>query len=158
MIVELYSNETNKLIASYAIDNLVSGNNKITLVDPTIRPIDENTVWPKAASNKIDFIVKLKYKEFDLSNKTITKILAYNGYLNKTYAYNGSGNIINRNYTISGDVIISSQPTSQYMSQFSKFRNETWNIMIPEDSNVVKVILYFNYNWDTKFIPLMAGI
>ena len=153
VIVELYSNETNKLIASYAIDNLVSGNNKITLVDPTIRPIDENTVWPKAASNKIDFIVKLKYKEFDLSNKTITKILAYNGYLNKTYAYNGSGNIINRNYTISGDVIISSQPTSQYMSQFSKFRNETWNIMIPEDSNVVKAILYFNYNWDTSLFP-----
>ncbi len=153
VIVELYSNETNKLIASYAIDNLVSGNNKITLVDPTIRPIDENTVWPKASSNKINFIVKLKYKEFDLNNKTITKILAYNGYLNKTYAYNGSGNIINRNYTISGDVIISSQPASQYMSQFSKFRNETWNIMIPGDSNVVKAILYFNYNWDTSLFP-----
>ena len=153
VIVELYSNETNKLIASYAIDNLVSGNNKITLVDPTIRPIDENTVWPNASSNKINFIVKLKYKEFDLNNKTITKILAYNGYLNKTYAYNGSGNIINRNYTISGDVIISSQPASQYMSQFSKFRNETWNIMIPEDSNVVKAILYFNYNWDTSLFP-----
>ena len=147
------SNETNKLIASYAIDNLVSGNNKITLVDPTIRPIDENTVWLNASSNKINFIVKLKYKEFDLNNKTITKILAYNGYLNKTYAYNGSGNIINRNYTISGDVIISSQPASQYMSQFSKFRNETWNIMIPEDSNVVKAILYFNYNWDTSLFP-----
>ena len=153
VIVELYSNETNKLIASYAIDNLVSGNNKITLLDPTIRPIDENTVWPNASSNKINFIVKLKYKEFDLNNKTITKILAYNGYLNKTYAYNGSGNIINRNYTISGDVIISSQPASQYMSQFSKFRNETWNIMIPEDSNVVKAILYFNYNWDTSLFP-----
>ena len=50
-------------------------------------------------------------------------------------------------------MIISSQPTSQYMSQFSKFRNETWNIMIPEDSNVVKAILYFNYNWDTSLFP-----
>ena len=25
--------------------------------------------------------------------------------------------------------------------------------MIPEDSNVVKAILYFNYNWDTSLFP-----
>jgi hypothetical protein len=39
------------------------------------------------------------------------------------------------------------------MDQYSRFRNETWNIETPEDAEIVAVLLYFNYNWDTSFFP-----
>ena len=39
------------------------------------------------------------------------------------------------------------------MDQFSRYRNETWNIETPQNAEIVKVLLYFNYNWDTSFFP-----
>ena len=79
--------------------------------------------------------------------------MAYDGYLNKTYAYDGSDNIINRNYTITGDVIIATQPVDVYADQFTRQRNETWDISIPDDATLVKEFLYFDYNWDTSYFP-----
>lgn len=123
------------------------------VTDPTIRPITEQTVWPNAQNNKIKFTFNLMKGEDVVSTFSVNKILAYNGYFNKTYAYGGHDNIINRNYTINGDIIISTQDVSVYMDQFSRFRNETWNIETPDDAEIVKVLLYFKYNWDTSFFP-----
>ena len=39
------------------------------------------------------------------------------------------------------------------MDQYSRFRNETWNIVTPEDAENIRAFLYFNYNWDTSFFP-----
>jgi len=153
LVLEVYSNETGELIASYTFDSLASGTSTIALTDPTIRPITEQTVWPAAQNNKIRFTFNLMRGEDLVTTFSVDKILAYNGYLNKTYAYGGHDNVINRYYTINGDIIISTQDISVYMDQYSRSRTETWNIETPEDAEIVKVLLYFNYNWDTSFFP-----
>ena len=153
LVLEVYSNETGELIASYTIDSLVAGTSTISVTDPTIRQITEQTVWPAAQNNKIRFTFNLMRGEDLASTLSVDKMLAYNGYLNKTYSYGGHDNIINRNYTITGDIIIATQDESVYMDQFSRFRNETWNIETPEDAENIRAFLYFNYNWDTSFFP-----
>ena len=156
LVLEVYSNETGELIASYTFESLASGATSISLTDPTIRPITEETVWPAAQDNKIKFTFNLMRGEDLVTTLSVDKILAYNGYLNKTYAYGGHDNIINRNYTISGDIIIATQDVSVYADQYTRFRNETWtkeSIATPEDAEIVKVLLYFNYNWDTSYFP-----
>ncbi|WP_405274219.1 DUF3344 domain-containing protein [Methanobrevibacter sp.] len=153
LVLEVYSNESSELIASYNIDSLVSGNSQILVTDPTIRPITEQTVWPEAENNKIKFSFNLMRGEDVASSLSVDKILAYDGYFNKTYVYGGHDNIINRNYTISGDLIIATQDVSVYCDQFSRERTETWNVQTPQDAEIVKVFLYFNYNWDTSYYP-----
>ena len=153
VIIELYSNESDELIATYTIDSLAPGISSIVINDPTIRKLTESTVWPAAQNNKIAYNVIVKYANVEIFNKSFNKMVAYNGYFNKTYAYNGSSNKIIRNYTITGDIIVASQPEDVYMDQFSRQRNETWNISVPDDSTLVKAFLYFNYNWDTSYFP-----
>ena len=153
LVLEVYSNETGALIATYTIESLVSGASTISIIDPTIREITEQTVWPAAQNNKIKFTFNLMRGQDLVTTRSVDKILAYNGYFNKTYAYGGHGNIINRNYTITGDIIIATQDVSVYQDQYSRFRNETWNIETPEGADIVKVLLYFKYNWDTSFFP-----
>ncbi|WP_405269643.1 DUF3344 domain-containing protein, partial [Methanobrevibacter sp.] len=151
--VELYSNESDELIGSYSFDSLASGTSTISLVDPTIRPITENTVLPAANNNKVSYTAKLYYYNNLVSQKVITPSVVYNGYLNRTYAFNGSGNIINRIYSATGDVIISPQSDSQYKSVGVLGRTETWNIETPEGAVISKVFVYFPYNWDTSYFP-----
>ncbi|SFL59699.1 Protein of unknown function [Methanobrevibacter olleyae] len=153
LVLEVYSNETGELIASYTIDSIVTGTSSILVTDPTIRPITEESLWPAPQNNKIKFTFNLIRGEDLVTSVSVDKMLAYNGYFNKTYAYGGHDNIINRNYTISGDIIIATQDVSTYGDQYTRFRNETWNIETPEDAEIVKVLLYFNYNWDTSFFP-----
>ena len=153
LVLEVYSNETGELIATYTIESLVSGSSTIAVTDPTIRPLTEQTVWPAASNNKIRFTFNLMRGADLVSTRSVDKILAYNGYLNKTYAYGGHDNIINRNFTVTGDIIIATQDESVYMDQYSRFRNETWNIVTPEDAENIRAFLYFNYNWDTSFFP-----
>ncbi|WP_405306893.1 DUF3344 domain-containing protein [Methanobrevibacter sp.] len=153
LVLEVYSDESGELIASYTIESLISGTSTIAITDPTIRPITEQTVWPAAQNNKIRFTFNLMRGQDLVTTRSVDKILAYNGYLNKTYAYGGHDNIINRNFTVTGDIIIATQDESVYMDQYSRFRNETWNIVTPEDAENIRAFLYFNYNWDTSFFP-----
>ena len=153
LVLEVYSDESGELIASYTIESLISGTSTIAITDPTIRPITEQTVWPAAQNNKIRFTFNLMRGQDLVTTRSVDKILAYNGYLNKTYAYGGHDNIINRNFTVTGDIIIATQDESVYMDQYSRFRNETWNIETPEDAENIRAFLYFNYNWDTSFFP-----
>lgn len=153
LVLKVYSNETGELIASYTIESLANGTSSIFVTDPTIRPLTEESVWPAAQDNKIKFTFNLMKGEDLVSTFAVDKMLAYNGYFNKSYAYGGHNNIINKNYTISGDIIIATQDVSLYSDQFTRFRNETWNIETPENAEIVKVLLYFNYNWDTSYFP-----
>ena len=153
LVLEVYSNETGELLANYTIDSLATGATSIALTDPTLRPITEETVWPEAQNHKIKFTFNLKYAGEIISTVSADKILAYDGYFNQSYAYGGHDNIINRNYTINGDIIVATHDASYYADQFTRFRNETWNIETPEGAEIVKVLLYFAYNWDTSYYP-----
>ena len=151
--IELVSNESDELLGSY-VGSINKGTSIISLIDYTIREINEKAIWPGAQENNlIKFNITVKYDGEIISSFSADKILAYNGYFNKTYVYGGHDNVINRNYTINGDIIVSTQDVSVYEDQFSRFRNETWNIETPKGAEIVKVLLYFNYNWDTSFFP-----
>ena len=151
--IELLSNESDEQLGSY-VGALDKGSSTISIIDHTIREINEKSIWPGAQDNNlIKFIINVKYDGEIISSFSADKILAYNGYFNKTYVYGGHDNVINRNYTINGDIIVSTQDVSVYGDQFTLFRNETWNIETPDDAEIVKVLLYFNYNWDTSFFP-----
>ena len=153
LTLSLYDNKTGELIANYDIGTLKAGESTFTILDSTVRPITEDTVWPRAQNNTLGFIINLEYGSVILDSISFSKILAYDGYLNKSYAYNGHENIINRNYTVSGDIIVDTQNITSYKDKSATFRNETWNISTPEGAKIVKAFLYFNYNWDSSYYP-----
>ena len=150
--IELLSNESDEIVGSY-VGPVDKGTSTTTIIDYTIREITEKSIWPGAQDNLIKFTINVKHDGEIISSFSADKILAYNGYFNKTYVYGGHDYVINRNYTINGDIIVSTQDVSVYRDQFTLFRNETWNIETPKDAEIVKVLLYFNYNWDTSFFP-----
>ncbi|WP_406535151.1 DUF3344 domain-containing protein, partial [Methanobrevibacter sp.] len=153
VVVEVVSSEGNTVIAIETIDSLASGVTTLVINDPTIRDITEQTVSGQYNNNLVTYTVNVKYGDVVLDSKTYNKKIAYDGYLNKTYAYDGHDNQVNRVYTIDGDIIIASQDISKYADQFTRSRTETWDITLPEGAELVKAFLYFNYNWDTSYFP-----
>ena len=153
VVVEVVSSEGDTVIATETIDSLSAGTTTLIINDPTIRDITSQTVFNDYNNNIVTYTVNVKYGDVVIDSKTYTKKVAYDGYLNKTYAYEGHDNQVNRKYTITGDVIIASQDLSKYADQFTRSRTETWDISLPEGAELVNAFLYFNYNWDTSHFP-----
>ncbi|WP_295590616.1 DUF3344 domain-containing protein [uncultured Methanobrevibacter sp.] len=153
VVVEVVSSEGDTVIATETIDSLSAGTTTLIINDPSIRDITSETVFNQYNNNLVTYTVNVKYGDIVIDSKTYTKKVAYDGYLNKTYAYEGHDNQVNRKYTITGDVIIASQDLSKYADQFTRSRTETWDISLPEGAELVNAFLYFNYNWDTSHFP-----
>ena len=153
VVVEVVSSEGDTVIATENIDSLAAGTTTLIINDPSIRDITSETVFNQYNNNLVTYTVNVKYGDIVIDSKTYTKKVAYDGYLNKTYAYEGHDNQVNRKYTITGDVIIASQDLSKYADQFTRSRTETWDISLPEGAELVNAFLYFNYNWDTSHFP-----
>ena len=112
VVVEVVSSEGNAVIATQTIDSLTSGITSFVINDPTIRDITEQTVSGQYNNYIVTYTVNVKYGDVVLDSKSYNKKIAYDGYLNKTYAYGGHDNQVNRMYTIDGDIIIASQDIS----------------------------------------------
>ena len=117
----------------------------LTLIDSTVRPIDETTV-NGANNTEVSYILLIvdKYNNTLNSTNDSFKVL-YNGNLGKDFAYPASNNTINRFYNITGDVIILTQDDSKYAGTKVTNVNYTFDV---NSSDISGGLLYVAYNWD----------
>ncbi len=118
---------------------------KITLIDFTIRPIDESTV-NGANNTKVTYTLNILDDKGSILNSTnVTYSVLYNGNLGKDFAYPAFNASVNRVYNITGDVIVLKQDTSAYMGSAVTSKESIFEV---NDSDVFESLLYVSYNWD----------
>lgn len=132
-------------------ETYLTGINKIHITDSTIRPIDENTIFGKDNA-KVNYTVELLLNNKVISTSQLICKVLYNGYLNKSFAYNASIYESFYNITFTGDLIIDTKDESSYLSEFDPKRTDSWNINLDKNSKVLKSFIYVPFaNFNTKF-------
>ena len=140
--IELYA-DGNKVNSTDA--DLVYGTNKVALIDPTIREVNETTV-NGAANKKVNYTVKLIGDGNVVEASVILPVL-YNGNLGKDLAYPAGGYESFLNITINGDIVIDIKDVSSYLSAGAMGRTDIWAIDLDSKSSIVKSYVYVPYNW-----------
>ena len=140
----LSGNETifETIIPDYALGSSY----KFSFVDPTIRPIDENTQY--GANNTLaQYTVVVENNGSEINSTDYSFPVRYNGNLGKNLEYPTENYTeINRYYQITGDVIVVNSGDSAYMGTGVTSRNET--LTADYDGDVAEALLYISYNWD----------
>ena len=134
-----------KELDSYTIASLNTGESNVAaLIDPTIRPVTENTVNGNN-NEKVNYTVIIKDAKGNIiSENNFTFVVLYNGYLGKDYEYPKANQTL-REFTISGDVIVLS--TKDYSAGGDTNRTDVFNVDLA-NGTVNTALLYVSYNWD----------
>ncbi len=146
----------------YAVELLVDGvvvdkkdvyiSKKVTtlyLTDPTIRPVDESSVYGKN-NNKVNYTVRILSNGEIVNSSTHLIPVLYNGYLGKDLAYPCEEYELFFNEPITGDIVIDVKNEDSYLERTDLTRTDVWNVQLPGNSNFVKAYIYVPYNY---FIP-----
>jgi hypothetical protein len=147
------NNFTVKLLADGQIVNesavdLTKGISTIVLTDPTIRPVDEFTVYAADVTNKkVVYTVEIYDGDKLISTKNITVPIRYNGYLSKDYAYPTGDEPYTLNTTVSGGVLVDITE-SGYISTGINNRTDNFTLTLPGNSTFVNGLLYVPYTSD----------
>ncbi|WP_405265539.1 DUF3344 domain-containing protein [Methanobrevibacter sp.] len=147
------NNFTVKLLADGQIVNesvveLTKGISSINLIDPTIRPVDEFTVYANNVTNKkVVYTVEIYDGDKLISTKNITVPIRYNGYLSKDYAYPTGDEPYTLNTTVSGGVLVDITE-SGYISTGINNRTDNFTLTLPGNSTFVNGLLYVPYTSD----------
>ena len=142
-----------KVVATNEVD-LYSNMSSVTIVDPTIRPINETTV-NGANNTKVNYTVNIYENGILISYGSIKVPVLYNGYLGKDLAYPGGGLEFSFNKLITGDVNININ--GSYFDGISEGGNTIFNLHLPENATITDVFLYIfweNIIPDCLFCPI----
>ena len=143
--VSLYDGLTKK-VNSTEVD-LITGTNKVVLIDPTIRPVNETTV--NGAKNKnVTYLVTLLYENKTAALNYTSLPILYNGNLGKDLEYNAKYIENTTVYIVSGNVGISPKDDSTYMSAAATNRTDVWDLELPKGHSFDTAFVYIAYNWD----------
>lgn len=133
-----------KVVDEREID-LVYGLNNFTLVDPTIRPVDEFTI-NGADNKKVKYTVEVSSNGNLINSSSVVLPILYNGYLGKDLAYPVGGIDSFLNITVNGDIVVDVKDDSSYLGDFDIKRNDVWNVNLDNKSSVVKAFVYVPYS------------
>ena len=125
---------------------LTKGENKILLIDPTVRNITESCV-NGVSNDEVNYTVELSAYGTLLNTSTIIVPVLYNGYLGKDLAYPNQGYESFLNITINGDVIVNINEENTYIAGSVMNRTDIWNLNLDSKSNIVKSFVYVPYTW-----------
>ena len=124
------------------------GSSSIKLIDPTIRPIDEFTVYATNVTNKkVVYTVEIYNGDKLFSTENITVPVRYNGYLSKDYAYPTGDEPYTLNTTVSGGILVDITE-SKYIGTGVNNRTDKFTLTLPGNSTFVNGLLYVPYTSD----------
>ena len=126
--------------------DLTAGANTITVIDPTIRALDETTVVNKGNKN-VKWTIEVESEGSTIATKDLTAKILYNGYLGSEYAYGieGYNELMNASFT--GDIIVDIKGDSTYKSSGTGGRTDVWTVNLDENSRIVGGFIIVPYNW-----------
>jgi len=125
----------------------IPANDKVTLDadDPTIRPVDGNTIWGNG-NDTVAYKVVVKEGGVVKKQQEYRYGVVYNGNLGKDYAFPSLDTTL-RVYSFKGDVQVQTLPESSYMNSQDTIKDDVFAIDLGGGS-VHKALLYVSYNWD----------
>ena len=133
---------------------LTSGSQIITLIDNTIRPVDESTFYTGRTGNynTVNYTAELLLNDESLNNKSIDAYILYNGYFNKDlYGQNSLEPFYNG--AINGDIVIeicdsvgADGNSAKYASGTTN-RVDNWTVSLNDGSYIVKALIYVPYTY-----------
>ena len=115
----------------------------LTFVDPTIRPLTENTVYGNNNTNANYTVIIKDSDNYTTNFVEYNPVVLYNGNLGKDFEYPGADPIM-RKFVVTGDVIVLN--TDAYSAAGDTNRTDVFNVTLNGD--VSKALLYVSYNWD----------
>lgn len=141
VVVRIYIDE--ELIGEKTISSLPAGETaNLEFVDPTIRPVDENTVIGNDNKNVVYKVVVSDGVDSD--QKEFSFVVLYNGNLGKDYAYPYNQPYM-RSESFTGDVLYFI--SDGYSRNNDTSRDDVFAVNLGSNS-VHKALLYVSYNWD----------
>jgi len=118
----------------------------ISLIDPTIRPIDGNTVYG-ADNDKVNYTAQIIFNGEKISSYSISAPILYDGYLGKDFSYPSNAFNPFFNGTITGDIVIDIKDYNSYLDNYGTSRTDAWTVTLPANSILVKSLIYVPYNY-----------
>ena len=132
------------LVWSETVDNIPAGETvNLDVVDPTIRPVDENTVIGHDNKEAVYKVVLSDGIDEDIQ-KEFSFVILYNGNLGKEYAYPFTQPFL-REFSFTGDVQV--LVSEEYSASGVTSREDAFAVELGGGS-VHKALLYVAYNWD----------
>jgi len=132
-------------IVNTAECDLITGTNTLTIIDPTIRPLNESAKYTGNSStvyNTVDYKVQVVYDNQLINESSYQATILYNGYLGKdTYGQTSLEPFFNG--VITGDIVILTNGT--YASSTGKYALTNFTVALPENSNIVNAFMYVTY-------------
>lgn len=118
----------------------------LPVVDQTIRPIAENTVYANDNNEDVTYKVVIKEGEVEKESQEFPFVILYNGNLGKDYEY-PVANPGMRQITFTGDVKVMVQEAETFMNNNATSREDAFAVEL-NGGSVNKAFLYVAYNWD----------
>ena len=138
----VYADEV--LVWEGEVGDLPAGEAKtLEVVDPTIRPVTENTIIGNGNKNVVYKVVVEEAGEVGVEEE-FPFVVLYNGNLGKEYAY-PSLNPVQRTFSFKGDVQV--LVDEEYSTAAKTSREDAFAVDLAGGS-VHKALLYVSYNWD----------
>ena len=133
------------ILDSFVIESLATGESNVTLVvDPTIRPVTENTV--NGNNNEYaNYTVIMGLEDGTVIGETdYSFVVLYDGYLGKDFEYPKASSDL-RDILITGDVIVLTE--GDYSAGGDTNRTDVYDVDL-DNGTVNTALLYVSYNWD----------
>lgn len=145
VVAQVFADEM--LIETIPMGNFMA-DETITLpvVDPTIRPIAENTVYANDNNEDVTYKVVIKEGGVEEKSQEFSFVILYNGNLGKDYEY-PVANPGMRQITFTGDVKVMVQEAETFMNNNATSREDAFAVEL-NGGSVNKAFLYVAYNWD----------
>ena len=118
----------------------------ISFADPTIRPIDVNTVYG-GDNDKVNYTAEIIFNGEKIGSYSISAPILYDGYLGKDFSYPSNAFNPFFNGTITGDIVIDVKDYTSYLDNYGASRADVWEVTLPANSNFVKSLIYVPYNY-----------
>ena len=133
-------------IVNSTVVTLNNGLNSLSLIDPTIRPLNESAkyIGSSGVYDKVSYQVQVKYANEVINTTSYDVTVLYNGYLGKdTYNENSLESFFNT--TVSGDIVVLTDGT--YAGSSASYGSVNFEVVLPENSDIVKAFIYVPYCW-----------
>ena len=133
-------------IVNSTIVTLKNGVNSFSLVDPTIRQLNESAKYTGSSGSyeKVNYKVQVLYGNAIINETSYDATILYNGYLGKD-TYNETSLESFYNATVTGDIIILTNGT--YAGSSDPYGSITYSVDLPDNSSMVKAFIYVSYCW-----------
>ena len=141
-VVALLANGT--VVNSTEVD-LASGDNTLTLIDPTIRPLTDHIKYDGSGKyDTVNYQVQLFLNDKLITENSYEATVLYNGYLGKD-TYNQTGLESFYTTTITGDIVILTNGT--YASGTGKYALTSFPVVLSDNDTLAKAFIYVTYTY-----------